>query len=204
MTPHRQTIGLAASVTIVACSAAAAQPLGVVIMDDTSDGVAAPLELDYDLATAGVQGAGSTSNDFSGDPPPGGDVNGMNGFLLAPDAILITFDLAAGLFIQDFSVVGEDFVDAPGGTTITFTGVEVGGGTTSETISIDSAGAFSVGTFQPGLVGQPSTDFASITSVEIASFEVRLNRFDYVIAPAPSSAAGLALAGVLATRRRRN
>ena len=192
-------LGVAAASAFIAGSTASAQ---TVIMDGLADGdIAAPLEVDYDLATAGIQGIGATSNDFSG----GGDFSQFdsNGLFLASDAIKITFDLAAGQFIQDFGVTGDDFVGGQGGTTITFTGTEVGGGATSETISINQSGPFNVGTFQPGLAGQPATDFASIDSVEITSFEGVLTQFDYTIVPAPSSAAGLALAGCLFTRRRR-
>jgi len=188
-------IGRCIGVVALTSAGAAAQPFNVVIMDPTSDGVEPELNVDFDLATPGIQGPGATSNDFSGSMM---DFGGEMPIFLAPDAVEITFNLNPGVFVSEFVVTGDDFVGQPGGTTITFDGIDAGGNSATETLNINSAGAFSRGTTQSTM-----TNFASIDSVVITSFEARITRFDYVFLPTPSSLAVLGLGLGVVSRRRR-
>jgi len=188
-------IGRCIGVLALTSAGAAAQPFNVVIMDSTSDGVEPELNVDFDLATPGIQGPGATSNDFSGLMM---DFGSEMPIFLAPDAVEITFNLLPGVFVSEFAVTGEDFVGQPGGTTITFDGIDAGGNSATETLNINSAGAFSRGTTQSTM-----TNFASIDSVVITSFEARITRFDYVFLPTPSSLAVLGLGLGVVSRRLR-
>lgn len=165
------------------------------VVDDLLDNSFDPFfNYDFDLAAPGIQAIPQTGIDFTGSfdfSELGSAVAGFNGLLLAPDAVEITFNLNAGEYVDDMTIVGTDFT-GPNATTITYAGIDAGG------FALVDAQAYGPGAF----VSVPALPFAEITSVTITAFETVLSSIEANVEVPEPATASLALAGLALLRRR--